>query len=71
MPEVSLTLTAEERNLLLQLLFKELGETRVELHHTHFSPDFRGEVKAEEGMLRGLLGKLGGTPAGAGGPRTV
>jgi hypothetical protein len=71
MSEVQLTLNAAERDLLLRLLRRELGDTRVELHHTHFSPDFRGEVKEEEALLRGLLGKLAPSTAGtAGGPRT-
>jgi hypothetical protein len=65
MSEMQLQLTTEEKNLLVRLLVKELGDTRVELHHTHFSPEFRGEVKQEEVVLRNLLGKLqqaGGTP---------
>jgi hypothetical protein len=56
--DVQLRLTTEERDLLVRLLARELGDTRVELHHTHFSPEFRGEVKEEEAILRDLLNKL-------------
>ncbi len=61
MSDTQLTLTADERLLLVRLLSKELGDTRVELHHTHFSPEFRGEVKSEEAMLRDLLARLQST----------
>ena len=62
MNPLQISLSAEERGLLVRLLQTELGETRVELHHTHFSPEYRSEVKAEEALLRALLGKLGAEP---------
>jgi hypothetical protein len=58
MSDMQVQLTIQERNLLIRILNRELGDTRVELHRTHFSPEFRGEVKEEEAMLRQLLGKL-------------
>lgn len=58
MAELSLPLTSEERDLLLNMLHTALGETRVELHHTHFSPEFRDQVKHERDLLSGLLEKL-------------
>jgi hypothetical protein len=61
MAEFQLALSASERDLLLRLLSTELKNTRVELHHTDFSPDFRQEVKDEEGLLRGLMAKLHST----------
>ena len=63
MAETQLLLTAEEKDLLVRLLKKELGETRVEVHRTHFSPEYREQVKEEEALLRGLLGKLRPVPA--------
>jgi hypothetical protein len=63
MTEVPLTLTAEERAFLLRLLEAVLGETRVEVHHTHFSPEFREQVLREEKMVRGLLEKVRQRPS--------
>jgi hypothetical protein len=57
---MSLTLTPEERNLLLRLVRAALGDTRVELHRTHFSPEFRAQVQQEEALLRSVLTKLSG-----------
>jgi hypothetical protein len=63
MAEMQLTLTPQERDLLVRVLTTELKDTRAELHHTDFSVDFRDDVKKEEELLRSLLGKLraGGT----------
>jgi hypothetical protein len=58
MTDVPLTLTANERDLIVRLLDHELGDTRSELHRTHFSPDFRDDVEREEKLLRQLLDKL-------------
>jgi hypothetical protein len=58
MTDVPLTLTANERDLIVRLLDRELGDTRSELHRTHFSPDFRDDVEREEKLLRQLLDKL-------------
>jgi hypothetical protein len=54
-----LTLSAEERGLLVRLLQTELGNTRSELHHTDFSFAYRQDVKKELELLRGLLDRLG------------
>lgn len=54
----TLMLSRDERALLTNLLETALGETRVELHHTHFSPTYRDDVKKDEQMLRTLLEKL-------------
>lgn len=51
------TLTTDEIELLIRLLKSELGETRVELHHTQ-SPDYRDEVRHEVKSVRALLVKL-------------
>jgi hypothetical protein len=58
MTTTDLSLTPDERALLLRLLETALGETRVELHRTHFSPEFRKEVKEEVELLRGMLERL-------------
>jgi hypothetical protein len=52
------SLNEQEITLLRQMVETALGETRVELHHTHFTPEFRDRVKQEEAMLRGILDKL-------------
>ena len=58
MAATNLTFSPEEQNLMVRLLESALGETRVEVHRTHYSPDFRDELKREEQLLRGLLAKL-------------
>jgi hypothetical protein len=62
MAEFHLLLNAQEREELLRVLRSSLGETRVEVHHTH-TPGFRENVKHEEEVIRGLLQKLQGTNA--------
>lgn len=54
-----LAIDAEERVELLRLLERELGEVRVEVHHTH-TPDFRENVLHQEAVLRRLLAKVNG-----------
>lgn len=58
MAAVSLTLSPEEHNLMIRLVENALGETRVEVHRTHYSPEFRDELKHEEQLLRNLLAKM-------------
>ena len=58
MNEIILKLTPEEAAILLRLVGSALGDTRVEVHHTHYSPAFRDDLKKEEEVLRGLLLKL-------------
>jgi hypothetical protein len=56
-PTHTLSLSAEERDSLLDLLRQALGETRVEVHRTH-TPAFRELVLAQEVLIRNLIGKL-------------
>jgi hypothetical protein len=63
MADVNIGLSSDEVVLLRRLLESALGEARVEVHRTHFSPEFREEVKREESMVRGLLAKLPAQPA--------
>jgi hypothetical protein len=58
MNDIQLTLRANERDLIVQLLDRELGETRSEFHRTRYSPEFRDDVEREEKLLRQLLDKL-------------
>lgn len=58
MSTTSLSLNPDEVNWLLRQLETALGETRVELHHTHSSPAFRQDVKDESALIRGLLERL-------------
>jgi hypothetical protein len=63
MGEIQLLLSPQERDELVRLLETALGDTRVELHHTDFSPDYKDKVKEEEGLIRSLLNKLRPVPA--------
>jgi hypothetical protein len=56
-PTHTLTLTAEERDSLLRVLRKMLGDARIEVHRTH-TPAFREGVLGEEVLIRNLIGKL-------------
>jgi hypothetical protein len=58
MAEMSLSLTANEHVTLVRVVEAALGESRVEARRTHFSPEFREQVLAEESLLAGLLRKL-------------
>ena len=58
MSETPLLLTANEQTTLVRVLEAALGEARVEARRTHFSPEFREQVLAEERVLTGLLTKL-------------
>ncbi len=53
----TVTLSAEERTELMQLLEQSLGDTRVEVHRTH-TPSFRDAVQHREVILQSLLEKL-------------
>jgi hypothetical protein len=55
-----LTLREPERALLLAMLKHELGETRVEAHHTD-NPEYRESVIQREDVIRGLLARLQAT----------
>jgi hypothetical protein len=61
MAEVHLVLTAEEKTYLVGLLEGALGDTRVEVHHTH-TPAYRDQVIRAENLVRGLLEKLRAQP---------
>ena len=56
-PAYSLTLSGEERDILLGLLRQALGETRVEAHRTH-TPGFREQVLGQEADIRTLIEKI-------------
>jgi transposase len=58
MAEFALTLTAEERAYLAELLKEILKETRVEEHRTR-TPLYRQNVVHKEDMVVDLLRKLG------------
>jgi hypothetical protein len=62
MAELTLVLNEPERRELLRLLNQALGDTRVEVHHTH-TPGYREIVQQEEAVIRGLLEKLRGPGA--------
>jgi hypothetical protein len=56
-PEFTLTLTAEERTQLLNLLQQVDRDTLIEAHRTD-SLDYKQYVERKEAVLRGLIDKL-------------
>ncbi len=62
MTEYQLTLTAEERQYLLDLLQATLKDTLVEEHRTR-TPSFRQHITRQEAIEKTLLGKLRQPPA--------
>lgn len=48
-----------EKDLLVNLLEKELEDIRTELHHTR-GHDYKDTLKERELIVRGLLAKLSG-----------
>jgi hypothetical protein len=61
MSEFQLTLTAEERQYLTELLATVLKDTRVEEHRTR-TPLYREGVIRHEQMIADVLRKLGQPP---------
>lgn len=57
MTELQLTLTAEERQYLVELLERVLRDTRVEEHRTR-TPIYREAVLHQEDVIDALLNKL-------------
>jgi hypothetical protein len=53
----TLTLSGEERDTLLDLLRRALGDTRVEVHRTH-TPAFRDLVLGQERVIRAVIERL-------------
>ena len=51
---VTVEFDERERSEVLQLLEQALGDTRVEVHHTH-SPDYRAKVQEREAILKRLI----------------
>ena len=58
MNDSSITLTTNERDLIVLLLDRELADTRSEFRRTDSSPEIREDVGREEKLLRELLDKL-------------
>ncbi len=56
-PMLNVGLTVEEATELLELLETSIGDTRVEVHHTH-TPEYREKVKRREEVLRSLIEKV-------------
>jgi hypothetical protein len=58
MADTPLTLTADERTFLVQLLETAIKNHRVEEHRTR-TPSYREQILQEEKLLEQLLSKLG------------
>lgn len=56
---MSIELGPAERDLLGELLEKELEEVRSELHHTQ-AHDYKEALRVRESLVRDLLAKLKG-----------
>jgi len=54
---MTIELTSADRSLLLELLEKELGSLKVEIHRTE-TTSFREELKAREQRLATIIGRL-------------
>jgi hypothetical protein len=61
MGDTQITLTADERSYLVQVLESALKNHRVEEHRTR-APSYREQILQEEKILEQLLAKLGHTP---------
>jgi hypothetical protein len=55
--DFTLTLTEEERTLLLDLLEQTFRDTHVEARRTE-APQFQQQIHHQEAVLRGLIDKL-------------
>lgn len=62
MGELQVTLSAEERDALVELLEAALKDLRIEEHRTR-APSFREYVLRREQNLNSALAKLRGSPA--------
>jgi hypothetical protein len=58
MPDIQVSLTAEERDQLAELLQEVLKETEIEEHRTR-TPSFREIVTKKEKTIASVLGKIG------------
>jgi hypothetical protein len=61
MAELQLTLTAEERECLANLLETALKDVRIEEHRTR-TPSYREYVLRKEHLIAAVLSKLGQPP---------
>jgi len=61
MADTSLSLIAEERSYLIQLLETTLKNHRVEEHRTR-TPTYREQILQEEKLIEQMLAKLGHAP---------
>ena len=57
MTDTQLTLTAEERQYLTELLEQTLKTTQIEEHRTR-TLSYRGQIVHTEDIIKSLLGKL-------------
>lgn len=62
MAELSLTLTADEQEYLVNLLEETLKASRVEEHRTR-TPSYREMILKQEQQIASILRKLGKPPA--------
>jgi hypothetical protein len=61
---LDLTLTDDQRTLLVSILQDTLGEVREEVYKTELH-EYREELHQKEELVRGLLTALGAPPAAA------
>ena len=62
MAETQLLLNAEEKDLLVKLLEREVSQRLVEEHRTR-APAYREHILHDEAVLQGMLTKLNEAPA--------
>lgn len=56
---MQIEISVEARELLLELLQREMGDVRQEIHHTK-TYEYRDKLKVRETLTRELIEKLGG-----------
>jgi hypothetical protein len=67
MSEIQLVLNPEERELLVQVLERELSDRLIEEHRTR-KPSYREYIQHDEAVLQGVLTKLNKAAPVATGP---
>lgn len=65
MAEITLILNAEEKELLANLLEREISQRLVEEHRTR-TPSYRHYIEQDEAILQNVLAKLNGAAATVG-----
>lgn len=61
MQAIQVSLSPEERDLLVEILQESLDNRRVEVRRTEFSTEFRHQLQGQEELVRAILDKVSQT----------